>query len=362
MSQSAYPSFVWQTYDYYYDLNGAYWGVKKACEPVHIQWSYADNSVKVSNTTLNNLTNLQAVAIVYNMDGKRVAKYGVSAKVNAAANTISDCFTLNFTTDNMVFSKHAVASSVGKDALDAGAVTDGSNGSRWSSNYNDDEWIYVDLGQQQEIASVVLDWESAYGKAYKLLVSDDAKTWKEIYATSNGKGGSELIEFTPLKTRYVKMQGIKRATEWGYSLFEFGIYGKSKKVDDLTPVHFIKLLLKDQTGKLLSDNFYWRGGRTADYSNLNKLPKAKLSASSKLVTANGRSVINATIKNTGEGVAFAIHLQAVRVADGERILPAIANDDYFTLMKGETKKIEIEFDQALLKDGKYKLLVEPYNR
>ena len=37
MSQSAYPSFVWQTYDYYYDLNGAYWGVKKACEPVHIQ-------------------------------------------------------------------------------------------------------------------------------------------------------------------------------------------------------------------------------------------------------------------------------------------------------------------------------------
>ena len=53
MSQSAYPSFVWHTYDYYYDLTGAYWGVKKACEHVHIQWSYADNSVKIINTTLN---------------------------------------------------------------------------------------------------------------------------------------------------------------------------------------------------------------------------------------------------------------------------------------------------------------------
>jgi hypothetical protein len=60
MSQPAYPSFLWQTYDYYYDLTGAYWGVKKACEPVHIQWSYADNSVKVINTRLDNLPHLKA--------------------------------------------------------------------------------------------------------------------------------------------------------------------------------------------------------------------------------------------------------------------------------------------------------------
>ena len=34
MSHPAYPSFVWQTYDYYYDPTGAYWGAKKACEPL----------------------------------------------------------------------------------------------------------------------------------------------------------------------------------------------------------------------------------------------------------------------------------------------------------------------------------------
>ena len=361
MSQSAYPSFVWQTYDYYYDLNGAYWGVKKACEPVHIQWSYADNSVKVSNTSLNSLQNLKAEAIVYNMDGKAVARYGQTTTVNAPADTISSCFKLNFSTDNMVFSKHAVASSVSKDAMDASAVTDGSNGSRWASNYRDDEWIYVDLGEQKEIASVMLNWESAHAKAFKLQVSDDAVNWKDIYSTNDSKGGMETISFTPLKTRYVKMLGIKRATQWGYSLFEFEIYGKSKKVNDLSNVHFIKLLLKDETGKLISDNFYWRTSKSADYTDLNKLAKAKLKTTSTVSTSNGRTTINAVITNVGSGVAFAIHVQA-HDANGERILPAMMNDNYFSLIKGESKNIAIDFDSALVKHGKYTLMVEAYNK
>jgi hypothetical protein len=54
--------------------------------------------------------------------------------------------------------------------------------------------------------------------------------------------------------------------------------------------------------------------------------------------------------------------QAVRVLDGERILPALMNDNYFTLFKGETKVVTIEFDPALLQGGGYKLIVEPYNK
>ncbi len=51
MSQSAYPSFVWQTYDYYYDLNGAYFGAKTACEPIHIYWNPLDDRIRVVNTS-----------------------------------------------------------------------------------------------------------------------------------------------------------------------------------------------------------------------------------------------------------------------------------------------------------------------
>ena len=76
MGQSAYPSLVCKTYDYYYDLTGLT-GNQKACEPVHIRWSYADNSVKVINTTLKEQKDL-ALGKVYNLDGK---KWGVIASL-----------------------------------------------------------------------------------------------------------------------------------------------------------------------------------------------------------------------------------------------------------------------------------------
>lgn len=361
MSQSAYPSFVWQTYDYYYDLNGAYWGVKKACEPVHIQWSYADNSVRVINTTLNTLNNLKAEAVIYNLDGKPVTKYNQTAVVTAKANATTPCFSLNFVTDNLAYKKKAIASSVSKDAGDAAAMTDGSSGSRWSSNYSDDQWIYVDLGEPKEVATVNLNWEAAYAKAYKLQVSAEANNWQDVYETSNGKGGNEEIKMTPLTTRYIRIKGLKRATQYGYSLYEMEVYGKTKSKQDLTPVHFIRLYLKDEAGKLVSDNFYWRSTKTGDYIALNTLPKASLSVTSKLRKKEGKYVVEATIKNTSSMPAFAIRVQALNASDGSQILPVMMNDNYFTLFKGESKNVEIEFDESLLKKGSCKLLVEPYN-
>ena len=362
MGQSAYPSLVWQTYDYYYDLTGAYWGIKKACEPVHIQWSYADNSVKVINTTLQDLQGLKATARVYNLDGKEMGRYTQNVTLNAAANKDSYCFHLNFTTDNLAFGKKAFASSVSKDAGEPGAAIDASDGSRWASEPRDDEWIYVDLGEPAEIATIALNWEAAHAKSYKLLISDDAAHWKEIYSNEDCKGGLEEIKIKPVRTRYVKMQGVKCATMWGYSLYEFELYGKKKKPTDLSPVHFIKLELNDANGNLLSDNFYWRSNKPGDYKALNTLSKAKLNVTSQLVnrTDHGdKKVIKATIKNVG---AFAVHVQAVRSSDGERILPALMNDNYFTLLKGESKDIEIEFDSELLPDDNYRLSVIPYNK
>ena len=72
MGQSSYPSMVWQTYDYYYDLTGAYWGCKSACEPLHIYWNPVTEEIKVANTTARNYEALTAEAVIYNMDGKPV--------------------------------------------------------------------------------------------------------------------------------------------------------------------------------------------------------------------------------------------------------------------------------------------------
>ena len=63
-----------------------------------------------------------------------------------------------------------------------------------------------------------------------------------------------------------------------------------------------------------------------------------------------------------KAVVFAVWIQTLNSKTKERILPAIMSDNYFTLLKGETKEVQIEFDETLLKAGeKPILLVEPYN-
>jgi len=101
MSQSAYPSMIWQTYDYYYDLTGAYFGVKTACEPIHIQWNPATNVIKVINNKPYELKELAAVAEVYNMDGKIVPGYTQRKKLDVSATTAADAFTVFENTTNL---------------------------------------------------------------------------------------------------------------------------------------------------------------------------------------------------------------------------------------------------------------------
>jgi hypothetical protein len=156
------------------------------------------------------------------------------------------------------------------------------------------------------------------------------------------------------------MLGLRRATAYGYSLYDMEVY--SGKRSELSDVHFIRLLLKDREGRLLSDNFYWRSNKLADYTALNSLPPARLQSSSRLINRDGKDVVEVMVANPSAAVAFAVRVQAVRASDGERLLPALMNDNYFTLFKGERKKIEITFDPQLLKGGGYKVIVEPYNK
>lgn len=363
MSQSAYPSLVWQTYDYYYDLTGAFWGAKKACEPLHIQWNPVTDAIKVVNTTGNNISGLVAEASVYNMDGKLVKEYSASKTMDVNGNTATESFKLPFerASVNLALNKEVYASSTtyGEPKL----LTDGREDTRWSSKSSDDEWVYVDLGAEHEVNGVGLNWQEAYAKAFKIQVSNDAKTWTEVYSTTEGREGEQQIQFSEVKARYVRMYGVERGSYWGYSLFKFEVYEGNVKSKGLSDVHFIKLQLKDKAGKLVSDNFYWRGNKRKDFTALNDLPKVNLKVTSKVVQANGKYFITAQITNpaSSPAVAFGIRVQAVKSSTGAQILPGIMSDNYFSLLKGETKEVTIEFDAESLGKDTAKLLVEPYN-
>ncbi|NTW41067.1 MAG: discoidin domain-containing protein, partial [Cellulomonadaceae bacterium] len=104
------------------------------------------------------------------------------------------------------------------------AAVDGSTGTRWSSAPSDDEWLQVDLGASASVTSVVLRWEAAYARGFKIQVSDDAVTWTTLYTTTTGTGGTQTLAVSG-SGRYVRMLGTARATGYGYSLWEMQVDG-----------------------------------------------------------------------------------------------------------------------------------------
>ena len=107
----------------------------------------------------------------------------------------------------------------------ASLAFDGNMGTRWESEFSDPQWIYVDLEEVYEIHGVNLEWEGAYGIEYLIEISNDATTWTEVFSELNGNGGLDEISFTPINGRYVRMYGTVRGTVYGYSLWEFEVFG-----------------------------------------------------------------------------------------------------------------------------------------
>ena len=369
MSMSAYPSMVWQTFDYYYDLNGAYWGAKSACEPVHIYWNENDDRIRVVNATGKPVDGLTAEAWIYNLDGSQ--KYErKSGLIESKPDVVADCFTLTYPANltpvhfirlrltnrsgalisenfywhgtqdlnfkalnslkkvelgltsqtsqeqgesvvtakvtnpansqtvafairpilikpstggqilpvivsdgyfsllpgenrqitfrydpalaggetpqvrlecynnvtrepsppvlpgDLAQNKKVTASSDNREADGPDAVIDGDLTTRWLSDAKtDSQWIMIDLGSSQKINRVKLLWEKSYAKSYALQVSDDALTWTDIYQTSTGKGGTEDLTNLSGRGRYIRLNATERVTRYGYSLYEFEVFG-----------------------------------------------------------------------------------------------------------------------------------------
>jgi exo-1,4-beta-D-glucosaminidase len=68
MLNNAWPGIYWHLYDYFLRTGGSYFGAKKACEPLHIQYSYDDRSVVVVNSFLKEFKGLKAFVSVLNLD------------------------------------------------------------------------------------------------------------------------------------------------------------------------------------------------------------------------------------------------------------------------------------------------------
>lgn len=186
-----------------------------------------------SSTTLYRGTEQSIQLSIQVPAGASANGYEIPIAFTASGQTASGTLTVNVhprtSSTNLATSGAATASCVeGNGAypqFDPKYAIDGDMTTRWSSCYDDGAWLQVQLPAPATIGKVVLYWEAAYGKDYTIQTSTDGSTWTTAATTTNGNGGTDLVYLDSTPTaRYVRMQGVHRATQYGYSLWEFQIY------------------------------------------------------------------------------------------------------------------------------------------
>ncbi|BBJ43776.1 hypothetical protein SSPO_064940 [Streptomyces antimycoticus] len=122
------------------------------------------------------------------------------------------------------------ATSSGDETADlpASAAIDGKADTRWSSRPEDGAWLQLELARPARIGRLELNWQDAYASRYRVQVSGDGRTWRDAATVAQGKGGRESIGMDAPDTRFIRIQGVERATRFGYSLWSVAAYAVQK--------------------------------------------------------------------------------------------------------------------------------------
>jgi Exo-beta-D-glucosaminidase Ig-fold domain/F5/8 type C domain len=166
--------------------------------PIDIN-SATDRATQTENFPLQNARYLRIQC------GQRLTQWGDSMWSLSVFNTASPG-------TDLALNKTATASSVDDPSRGPGNAVDGNPSTRWSSAYEDNQWIQVDLGSVVTFDQVVIVWESADALSYAIQVSDDGTTWTDVESVLAGgpwflhdwctQGGQQVQSYqTAIETR-----------------------------------------------------------------------------------------------------------------------------------------------------------------
>ncbi|MHB9863605.1 discoidin domain-containing protein [Streptomyces sp. YIM S03343] len=215
-------------------------------------------------------------------------------------------------------------------------VTDGGipaslkdDATRWSSDWNADRWVSVDLGATSTISKVDLYWEAAYAVDYQLQVSDNNVDWRTVYQPSAAEVASRRADVkspgeavglhdtivlpSPVTGRYVRMLGKERRSfynpapytaQFGYSLYEFQVWGTGGSANAAYPAlpgeqqgSYQTKFFDDFTGSSL-DRSKWRVVRTGtEMGPVNGESQAYVDSADNIRTENGSLILRAKYCN-----------------------------------------------------------------
>jgi exo-1,4-beta-D-glucosaminidase len=144
-------------------------------------------------------------------------------------------------------------------------------------------------------------------------------------------------------------------------------------------VYFLDLKIKNASGSLVADNFYWLSSKKdemawdktlwfytpqkayADYTKINDLKKVGITAEKTIAKQGDEWEVNVTVSNPSEDLAFFIELMAVQKSDGSPVLPVFWSENYISLPPGESKTLKLNFYDKDLNGEELEIKVQGMN-
>ncbi|MEU4154193.1 discoidin domain-containing protein [Streptomyces sp. NPDC026659] len=140
--------------------------------------------------------------------------------------------------NDLALGRKATASSVDDPSHGAANVTDGDGDTRWSSSFDDGQWVQVDLGSPVSFDRIAVDWEQAYARTYTVQVSGDGSAWTDVRDVDNaaaplpfhtpGPASMQNVEFDAVTARHLRVLCRTRATSWGFSMWELAVVDSAR--------------------------------------------------------------------------------------------------------------------------------------
>lgn len=123
---------------------------------------------------------------------------------------------------NLSFRKMAMVSGTAEGSTEL--LTDGNATTRWRSPAKPGQWVTIDLGGVTTFSSIMLDWDEAFPKSYRVEASSNGAAWTELCQTHNAKGGIDYLSVPNTQARFVRLVGND---EQGLSLNDFEVLGST---------------------------------------------------------------------------------------------------------------------------------------
>ncbi|MFZ0861650.1 MAG: discoidin domain-containing protein [Candidatus Sulfotelmatobacter sp.] len=128
----------------------------------------------------------------------------------------------------------------------------------------------------------------------------------------------------------------------------------------LPPVHFVRLTLS-RAGTPVSTNLYLRGAQEGNYRGIRQLPKAHVKTTTDTTRQGDQWQLTTHLHNLSACPALMVRLKVVREMSGDRILPVIYSDNYFTLLPGEKRTVRTELNHADTRGERPRMVVSGFN-